>query len=130
MRRSTRKFKFVLCWIQAGSFPLRKVACFLFVLRSDVLFFAALSKLKFKDRYSIDTSADIHIAIHKFVYQLMDIFSDRLKLCSTTAPDCQTGQIKGRYCKHEHSFLLVSLHSSVLSVLVLYLIDKRLNRKG
>ena len=53
------------------------MACFLFVLRSDVLFFAALSKLKFKDRYSIDTSADIHIAIHKFVYQLMDIFSEK-----------------------------------------------------
>ena len=55
-----------------------------------------LVKLKFKDRYLIDASADIHIAIHRYVYQLMGVFCDRLKLCSTAAPDCRTGQNKGR----------------------------------
>ena len=57
----------------------------------------------------------------------MGVFSDRLKLCSTTAPNCQAGQIKGRYRKQECSFLLVSLHS-MLSVLVSYLIDEGLGK--
>ena len=39
----------------------------------------------------------------------MGVFCDRLKLCSTAAPDCQTGQNKGRYREQERSFLLVSL---------------------
>ena len=41
---------------------------------------------KFKDRNSIDASADKHIAIHSFVYQVMGVFCDRLKLGSTTLP--------------------------------------------
>ena len=90
-----------------------------------------LVKLKFKDGYSIDTSADIHnaihIPIHKLVYQLIGVFCDRLKLCSTAAPNCQTGQIKGIFCKQKRSFLLVSLHS-MLSVLVSYLIDEGLGK--
>ena len=69
--------------------------------------------LKFKDCYSIDASADIHIAmhiaIHRYVCQLISVFCDRLKLCSAAAPDCRTGQNKGRYGKQERSFLLVSL---------------------
>ena len=56
-----------------------------------------LVNLKFEDRHSIEASADIHIAIHRYVYQLMGVFCDRLKLCSTAALDCQTGQNKGRY---------------------------------
>ena len=39
----------------------------------------------------------------------MRVFCDRLKLVSTAAFDCRTGQNKGRYCKQERSFLLVSL---------------------
>ena len=42
----------------------------------------------------------------------MDVFCERLKLGSTAALDCQTGQNKGRYCKKELSFLLVSLIGS------------------
>ena len=38
----------------------------------------------------------------------MGVFCDKLKLCSTTALDCWTGQNKGRYRKQELSFLLVS----------------------
>ena len=41
------------------------------------------------------------------VYQLMGVFYDRLKLCSTAALDCQTGQNNDRYRKKELSFLLV-----------------------
>ena len=41
-----------------------------------------LVNLKFKDCFSIDSSADIHIAIHiaihRYVYQLMGVFCDRL----------------------------------------------------
>ena len=62
-----------------------------------------LINLKFKDRYFIDTSADIHIYVYLYV------FCDMLKLCSTAAPDCRTGQNKGRYREQERSFLLVSL---------------------
>ena len=76
-----------------------------------VLVIVYLVNLKFKDRFSINASADIHIAIHiaihRYVYQLMGVFCDRLKLCSTAAPDCQTGQNKGRYRKQELSFLLI-----------------------
>ena len=39
----------------------------------------------------------------------MGVFCDRRKLCSTAAPDCLTGQNKGRYREQELSFLLVSL---------------------
>ena len=31
----------------------------------------------------------------------MGVFCDRLKLCSTAAPDCQTGQNKDRYREQE-----------------------------
>ena len=71
-----------------------------------------LVNLKFEDRFSFDASADIHIAIHiaihRYAYQLMGVFFDKLKVCSTAAPDCQTGQNKGRYCEQELSFLLIS----------------------
>ena len=43
----------------------------------------------------------------------MGVFCDRLKLCSTAAPDCWTGQNKGRYCEQERSFLLVSLVQTI-----------------
>ena len=39
----------------------------------------------------------------------MGVFFERLKLGSTAAIDCRTGQNKGRYCEKELSFLLVSL---------------------
>ena len=39
-----------------------------------------LINLKFKDCFLIDASSDIHIAIHRYVYQLMGVFCDRLKL--------------------------------------------------
>ena len=39
----------------------------------------------------------------------MGVFCDRIKLGSTVALDCQTGQNKGRYRKKELLFLLVSL---------------------
>ena len=39
----------------------------------------------------------------------MGVFCDNLKLCSTAALNCRTGQNKGRYCEKELSFLLVSL---------------------
>ena len=51
----------------------------------------------------------IHIAIHRYVYQLMGVFCDRLKLCSKAAPYYRTGQNKGRYREQEFIFLLVSL---------------------
>ena len=38
---------------------------------------------------------------------------DRFKLCSKAAPDCQTGQNKGRHSKQEGSFLLVLLVSNI-----------------
>ena len=76
-----------------------------------------LVNLKFKGRYSIYASADIHItihiAIHRYVYQLMGVFCDRLKLCSKAAPNCQTDQNKGRYREQERSFLLVSLAQGI-----------------
>ena len=51
--------------------------------------------LKFKDHFSINVSADIHIAINRCVYQMMGVFCDRLKLCSTTAAlNCQCGLAK------------------------------------
>ena len=34
--------------------------------------------LKFKDRYLIDASADIHVTIHRYEYQLMGVFCVRL----------------------------------------------------
>ena len=76
-----------------------------------------LVNLNFRDRFSIDTSADIHIAIHvaihRYVYHLMGVFCHRFKLCFTAAPDCRTGQNKGRYRKQELSFLLVSLSETI-----------------
>ena len=51
----------------------------------------------------------------------MSVFCDWLKLCSTAAPDCRTGQNKGRYCEQERSFLLVSLCISLRLLLqILY----------
>ena len=44
----------------------------------------------------------------------MGAFCDRLKICSTGAPDCQTGQNKGRYREQELSFLLVSFCTSIV----------------
>ena len=45
-----------------------------------------LVNLKFKDHFLINASADIpipiHIAIHRYLYQLMGVFCDRHKLCS------------------------------------------------
>ena len=43
----------------------------------------------------------------------MDVFCDRLKLCSKAAPNCQTDQNKGRYREQERSFLLVSLAEGI-----------------
>ena len=66
-----------------------------------------LVNLKFKDHFLINASADIpiaiHIAIHRYLYQMMGVFCDRLKLCSTASPDCRTGQNKGKYCSHSCS---------------------------
>ena len=42
---------------------------------------------------------------------MMVVLCDRLRLCSTTALDCRTGQNKGRYRKQERSFFLVWLHT-------------------
>ena len=39
----------------------------------------------------------------------MCVFCDRLEFCSTAALDCHTRQNKGRYCKEELLFLLISL---------------------
>ena len=47
------------------------------------------------------------------MYQLMGVFCNRLKLGSTAALDCQTGQNKGRYHKKELLFLLVLLYSAI-----------------
>ena len=44
----------------------------------------------------------------------MDVFYDRLKLGSTAALDCHTGQNKGRYRKKELLLLLVSLYATIL----------------
>ena len=55
------------------------------------------------------------------IYQLMGVFCDWLKLCSTAALDCRTGQNKGRYRKQERSFLLVLLCISLRLLLqILY----------
>jgi hypothetical protein len=43
------------------------------------------------------------------IYQLIDVFCDRLKFGSTAALDCRNGQNKGRYCKKELLLLLVLL---------------------
>ena len=51
-----------------------------------------------------------------YMYQLMDVFCDRLKFCSTAALDCRTGQDKGRYCKKELLFLLVLLSQAYPSI--------------
>ena len=66
-----------------------------------------LVNLKFKDRFLIHASADINNAIHEYVYQLIGVICDRLKLCSTAAPDWQTSQNKDRYRKQELFLLLV-----------------------
>ena len=47
----------------------------------------------------------------------MGVFCDKLKLCSTAALDCRTGQNKGRYREKELLFLLVSLESTYEEVL-------------
>ena len=44
----------------------------------------------------------------------MGVFFDRLKLCSTVALDCRTGQNKGRCREKELSFLIVSLSVSII----------------
>ena len=49
-----------------------------------------LVNLKFEDRQLNDTSADIH----RYVYQLMDVFCDRLKSCSTAAPTAGLAKTK------------------------------------
>ena len=43
----------------------------------------------------------------------MGVFCDRLKLCSTAAPNCWTGQNKGRCREQELSFLLVLLTTTL-----------------
>ena len=43
----------------------------------------------------------------------MGVFCDRLKLGSTAALDCRTGQNKGRYCKKEHSYSSRCTHCTV-----------------
>ena len=48
----------------------------------------------------------------------MGVFCERLKLGSKGALDCQTGQNKGRYCKKELSFLLLSLRQAMFIFLV------------
>ena len=55
-----------------------------------------LVNLKFKDCSLVDTSADIHIAmhIHRYAYQLMGVFFDKLKLCSTAAPTARLAKTK------------------------------------
>ena len=49
--------------------------------------------LRFKNCFSIHATVDllipIHIAIHRYVYQLMGVFCDRLELGSTAAHDYQ-----------------------------------------
>ena len=47
----------------------------------------------------------------------MVVFCDRLKLGSTAALDCRTGQNKGRYCEKELLLLLVSLPET-MSILI------------
>ena len=70
--------------------------------------------LKFKDGNSINRSlytyVCIAICIAIYVYQLMGVFCDMFKLCSTVALDSLTGQNKGRYREKELAFLLVSLY--------------------
>ena len=59
---------------------------------------------------SQQTSKPVYYIVDcQILYQLMGVFCDRLKLHSTAAPDCWTGQNKGRYPEEERSFLLVSL---------------------
>ena len=77
-----------------------------YVIQDFALRVVYLVNLKFKDCFLINASADIHSVIHIYVYQLMGVFCGRLELCSTAAPDCRTGQNKGRYRKQELSFLL------------------------
>ena len=51
--------------------------------------------------------------LHNFdgiLHQLMGVFCDRLKLCSTATLDRWTGQNKGKYHEKELSFLLVGLY--------------------
>ena len=45
----------------------------------------------------------------QYVYQLIGVFCEGLKLGSTAALDCRTGQNKGRYREKELLLLLVSL---------------------
>ena len=73
-----------------------------------------LVNLKFKDRNSIDASADVHIAIHIYVCQLMGVFCDRLSYVLKQPQNGSTGKDKGRYCKKkERSFLLISLAQGI-----------------
>jgi hypothetical protein len=51
----------------------------------------------------------IHIHVQQYVYQLMGVFCDRLKLGSTAVLDCLTGQNKDRYREKELLLLLVLL---------------------
>ena len=44
---------------------------------------------------------------------MMRVFCERLKLGSTTALHCGTGQNKGRYCKNELLFLIALLHMTI-----------------
>jgi hypothetical protein len=51
----------------------------------------------------------MHIYVYQYVNKQMGVFCDRLKLGSTAALDCRTGQNKGRYSKEELLFLVYSL---------------------
>ena len=62
-----------------------------------------LVNLKFKDRFSLDASADIHIAIHiaihRYVYQLMGVFCNGLKIWSAVLAKTKTDIAKkSSYC--------------------------------
>ena len=55
--------------------------------------------------------------VQQYVYQLMGVFYDRLKLGSTAALDCRLGQNKGRYCEKKALIptRLVALFFNVIS---------------
>ena len=77
------------------------------------MFLAFQNGLKNMQTSGYNGPRTVHIAIHKYVYQLKGVFCNRPNLCSTADLNWGTGQNKGRYCQKELSFLFVLLHQSL-----------------
>ena len=62
-----------------------------------------VSEIRVK-RIRVNQGLGVQRYVQQYVYQLMAVFCDRLKLGSKAALDCYAGQNKGKYCKKRALF--------------------------